>query len=90
MATAGQSYAQSLGLAVPDDLSITGYDDTELARYLNPPLTTVPADPLLWGRVAAQQLLSLLGGAPAEDVYLPSPKLVVRASTGPVPSMPNK
>lgn len=88
MATAGQSYAQSLGLAIPDDLSITGYDNTELATYLNPPLTTIPADPLLWGRVAAQKLLGLLGGASTEDVFLPSPAMVVRGSTGPAPSVP--
>ncbi|NUU33407.1 LacI family DNA-binding transcriptional regulator [Arthrobacter sp. C9C5] len=88
MATAGQSYAQSLGLAVPDDLSITGYDNTELATYLNPPLTTISADPLLWGRVAAQKLLDLLGGARSEDVFLPSPAIVVRASTGPAASVP--
>lgn len=32
---------RSLGLEVPDDVSVTGYDDPAAAQYLNPPLTTV-------------------------------------------------
>ncbi len=89
MATAGQSYAQSLGLSVPGDLSITGYDNAEFTQYLNPPLTTLATDPMLWGRVAAQVLLNQLAGTGrGEDTVLPAPRLVVRASTGPAPTDP--
>lgn len=89
MATAGQSYAQSLGLSVPGDLSITGYDNAEFTQYLNPPLTTLATDPMLWGRVAAQVLLNQLAGTHGGgDTALPAPKLVVRASTGPAPGHP--
>jgi DNA-binding LacI/PurR family transcriptional regulator len=86
MATAGQSYAQSLGLSVPGDLSVTGYDNAEFTQYLNPPLTTLATDPMLWGRVSAQVLLNQLAGAhQGGDTALPAPRLVVRASTGPAP-----
>ncbi len=87
MATAGQSYAQGLGLRVPGDLSITGYDNAEFTQYLNPPLTTLATDPMLWGRVAAGVLLKQLNGSHgSEDIALPAPQLLVRASTGPVPA----
>ncbi len=87
MATAGQSYVQGLGLRVPDDLSITGYDNAEFTQYLNPPLTTLATDPMMWGRVAAGILLKQLNGTHGgEDTALPAPQLLVRASTGPVPA----
>lgn len=84
MATAGQSKAQTLGFSVPGDLSIVGYDNAEFAQYLNPPLTTIAADPISWGHEAASVLINLIRGTSlAEDVMLPSPRLVVRGSTGP-------
>ncbi|WP_334170932.1 LacI family DNA-binding transcriptional regulator [Sinomonas sp.] len=87
MATAGQSKAQSLGFDIPQDLSIVGYDNAEFAQYLNPPLTTVAADPISWGRKAAAVLLGAIAGErTASDVVMPAPRLIVRASTGPAPS----
>ncbi|WP_427172824.1 LacI family DNA-binding transcriptional regulator [Arthrobacter sp. 92] len=87
MATAGQSYAQSLGLRVPQDLSVVGYDNADFTQYLNPPLTTISTDPMLWGRVAAQVLLNQLAGVHSGgDTDLQAPRLLVRASTGPAPS----
>ena len=50
MAIAGLSVAASRGVAVPDQLSITGYEDTELAAHVQPPLTTVCSDVIGWGR----------------------------------------
>jgi len=85
MATAGQSFAQTHGFSVPGDLSITGYDNAEFAQYLNPPLTTISSDPLRWGQVAAMVLLNQLDGThDGQDIALPPPQLLVRASTGPV------
>lgn len=87
MATAGQSYAQATGFSVPADLSITGYDNAEFAQYLNPPLTTIAADPLRWGSAAATMLLAQLDGSHSgEDLLLDPPRLVTRGSTGPAPS----
>ncbi|MDQ4489333.1 LacI family DNA-binding transcriptional regulator [Sinomonas sp. ASV486] len=88
MATAGQSKAQTLGYSVPKDLSVVGYDNAEFAQYLNPPLTTIEADPISWGREAAGLLLSLVGGAQsAPDIVLPAPRLIVRGSSGPAPAV---
>jgi LacI family repressor for deo operon, udp, cdd, tsx, nupC, and nupG len=87
MATAGLSFAQAHGFSVPGDLSVTGYDNADFVQYLNPPLTTISSDPLMWGRVAAMALLDLLNGTHnGQDIVLPAPQLLVRASTGPVKS----
>ncbi len=62
MAIAGRSAAQTRGLHVPDDLSVTGFDDTASAGHLRPPLTTVRSDVVGWGRAAAVCLLRLVDG----------------------------
>lgn len=86
MAMAGLSVATSRGFAVPDDLSIAGYENTELSGHLQPPLTTVSTDVIGWGRAAATRLLELVDDRPPTDVDLEPPRLVVRGSTGPVPA----
>ncbi|PJJ65441.1 LacI family DNA-binding transcriptional regulator [Compostimonas suwonensis] len=81
MAIAGLAVAQELGLRVPHDLSITGFDDTDISRYVFPALTTVGTDPAEWGRAAARSLLRLMEAGESDDVALPSAELVVRRST---------
>ncbi len=83
MAIAGAAAAQARGLHVPDDLSVTGFDDTAISGYLRPPLTTVRTDAVAWGSAAADCLLRLVDGADTPDVLLPPPDLVVRSSTAP-------
>jgi DNA-binding LacI/PurR family transcriptional regulator len=83
MAIAGLAVAVARGLTVPTDLSVVGYEDTELAAHLQPPLTTVSTDVIGWGRAAAKRLLELVDGRPGTDVHLRPPQLVVRGSTGP-------
>jgi DNA-binding LacI/PurR family transcriptional regulator len=83
MAIAGLSVAQEYGIAVPGQLSVTGFDNTELAGYVTPPLTSVRTDPYLWGRTAAQGLLDLIAGETVNDLPVPPAQLVVRASTAP-------
>ncbi|GHF44739.1 DNA-binding LacI/PurR family transcriptional regulator [Deinococcus metalli] len=70
--------AQGLGRSVPGDLSIIGYDDLPSSSALG--LTTVWQPTADKGRHVGETLLSLLGGAPAENVTLPT-RLVVRGST---------
>lgn len=69
-----------LGVKVPDDISIVGFDDIDLAQYVVPPLTTVHQPKLRLGQVAMQMLLDLLADRMVEDCVLPA-ALVVRSST---------
>jgi DNA-binding LacI/PurR family transcriptional regulator len=101
MAIAGMSVAASRGVSVPDQLSVTGFDDTELARHLRPALTTVRSDALGWGAAAAKLLLDVIDARPARGparrersaerplvihVELPPAELVLRDSCAPPPS----
>ena len=85
MAIAGLAVAFARGIDVPRDLSVTGYEDTELAAHLQPALTTVSSDVIGWGQAAAVRLLELIDQRPATEIQLPLPRLVVRGSSGPVP-----
>lgn len=87
MAIAGMSVAIGRGVDVPGQLSVTGFDDTPLAAYLQPALTTVRTDVVGWGRAAAIALLALIDGGKDAEIDLPPPEFIVRASTAP-PSHP--
>ncbi|MBD5785612.1 LacI family DNA-binding transcriptional regulator [Cellulosimicrobium terreum] len=52
------------GVRVPQDVSVVGFDDAEIARYVDPPLTTVAQDTVLKGRTAADLLLETIDGLP--------------------------
>lgn len=54
------------GRRVPDDVAVVGYDDIDLARLSEPPLTTVRQDAVGQGRTMALLLLDALGRATAE------------------------
>src|SRR5580658_6473750 len=54
--------AHKLGLSVPEDVSIIGFDDQNLAEFYNPPLTTVNIPRHELGRCAAQAILDQLAG----------------------------
>lgn len=78
--------ASELGLNVPGDLSVTGFDDLDFAASLSPSLTTVriPAEAI--GNAAAEWLVGSLDG---REPALPPPlvaELVIRKSTGPPPA----
>ena len=57
--------ARELGLRIPEDLSVIGFDGLELGRILDPPLTTVVADGREMGRVAFELLLAQFAGPSA-------------------------
>ncbi|MFD3516509.1 LacI family DNA-binding transcriptional regulator [Streptomyces sp. NPDC058657] len=73
-----------LGLAVPEDASVTGFDDLALATAVDPELTTVrlPAEQV--GRRGMEALLAVLDGRTPESGDL-AVELVVRGSTAPAP-----
>lgn len=76
--------AWSLGLRVPEDLSVVSLDDSPLADFLQPPLTTVRMPMAELGAAAVDALLDQLLGAEPRDVTLEtSPEVIVRRSTAP-------
>ena len=78
---------RELGVRVPEQVSIVGFDDIEIARYVTPPLTTVHQPKLRLGELAMQMLLDILEEHPVENQVLTT-DLVVRASAGPAPLAP--
>jgi LacI family transcriptional regulator len=74
--------ARRLGLRVPQDLSIIGFDDLPVARWASPPLTTVRQPLAEMGRAAAQMLGDLIAGVPLRTNRIElSTELIVREST---------
>ncbi len=70
-----------LGVRVPEDVAVIGYDDIELSAYISPALTTVRQDTTTGGQVLVETMLGMLEGAPPSDTILPT-ELVVRRSCG--------
>ena len=78
--------ARELGLVVPEDLSVVGFDDVPAARTAEPPLTSVHQNHEEKGRLAAEVLLAELRGEATRRVRRIAHRLVVRGSTGPPPA----
>jgi LacI family transcriptional regulator len=70
------------GLAAPDDVSIVGFDDIELAVALNPLLTTVRVPHRRMGEAAARLLLRLVSGLDSGESIAFETRVVERASLG--------
>ncbi|MGN0991282.1 MAG: substrate-binding domain-containing protein, partial [Candidatus Ventricola sp.] len=70
------------GARVPEDISIVGFDDTDIARMCTPPLTTIHQDGIGKGERAAQALFALIAGQSPDpkDFTLPV-ELVIRGTT---------
>jgi DNA-binding LacI/PurR family transcriptional regulator len=75
--------ARRLGLEVPDDFSVVGYDDSPLIAFTDPPLTTIRQSVQAMSEAAVRALLDEIAGEPAPRAeYIFRPELVVRGSTG--------
>ncbi len=81
VALAAISALHDLGLRVPDDVAVVGYDDIGLAAYSSPPLTTVRQNIRWAGRVLVESILGLVNGESVTDTTINS-ELVVRRSCG--------
>lgn len=76
--------ANKLGLRVPEDISIIGYDNIDLTNFINPPLTTVSQEQETVGLWAVQALVRRITdkSLPTQKAIIPT-RLVVRESTAP-------
>lgn len=74
--------AAAIGLSVPEDLSIIGFDNLDISEHLDPPLTTIAQPFLKIGQTAAEMLIQRIEGDSQylRQVTIP-PDLIVRAST---------
>jgi len=77
--------ALALGIDVPKAISITGFDDMELAAQIPPGLTTVRIPTAEIGRRTAQHILARLNGETRDKRTELEVDLVVRGSTAPPP-----
>lgn len=84
MAIGVYSAAAGLGLSVPHDVSVVGFDDMAGADFLTPALTTVRQDFVALGRTAIEVLLAEVAGDPARHHLIPT-SLVERASVAAPP-----
>jgi DNA-binding LacI/PurR family transcriptional regulator len=73
-------------VAIPEEVSVVGFDDIDFAAFTTPPLTTISQDGVAMGRAAANLVLEMIQHnwerADVEDVVL-APRLVIRESTAP-------
>lgn len=87
-AVGAMAAARDHGIAIPDQLSLTGFHDAPIANYLSPPLTTVSMPLSQVGREAVLMLDRRLRGEPGRlhmTVQEPAPQLVRRMSVAPPP-----
>jgi LacI family transcriptional regulator len=89
MAFGVMNVAHQMGLRIPDDLSLVGFDGTSFSSFVIPALSTIrrPSDQM--SRLGAQKLIALIADGPdAARGYetMVSPQFVPRDSTGPVPA----
>ena len=81
---------QQVGIQVPAEISVTGFDNIVFSTYTNPPLTTFDQPKLYIGSKAAELLLGLLNSAPGDEapdqpkIQILRGRLLVRKSTAPL------
>jgi LacI family transcriptional regulator len=78
--------SQALGIAVPQQMSIVGYDDIEIMQEMPIPITTVRVLSDEVGRRAARFLVARIEGGEEETRFECDAEIIVRASSGPPPA----
>jgi DNA-binding LacI/PurR family transcriptional regulator len=79
MAIAAMDAIREQGRVVPDDVAVVGYDDIAMARFSNPPLTTIRQNAPLAGRLLAENLIQYVEKDVVTNVTIPA-ELIVRRS----------
>lgn len=85
MAVGAMMAARERGVSVPEDLSIVGFDDSEVSRITWPRLTTVKQPVFDMAAVAAEMVVAQLDGTPVTMRQDHPHELIVRESSGPPP-----
>jgi DNA-binding LacI/PurR family transcriptional regulator len=85
-AMAGLAVAREMGVQVPSQLSIVGWEDSMLAEVVSPTLTVLRRDIVAYGQLAAEMLLATIRGESPGTVRGDTPRLEVRGSTCPAPA----
>mgnify|MGYP000054928525 FL=1 len=71
------------GLSVPEDISVCGFDDIDIAAYFNPPLTSIKTPCYEMGQMAANIMISAIESqTPLKVQYLLDTELIVRRTCG--------
>jgi DNA-binding LacI/PurR family transcriptional regulator len=83
LAVTGLGVAQQMGFAVPDDVSIVGWDDSLISQVVHPPLTAITRDIVAYGVTAIRHLLEVIEGRTTADAETLRGELTPRGSTGP-------
>jgi DNA-binding LacI/PurR family transcriptional regulator len=83
-------WARETVLRVPEDLSVIGSDDNPMATLVSPPLTTVQMPVARMTELTVQGLIDRIEGKPPGQQEVILPQLIVRQSTGPVPTQNGK
>jgi LacI family transcriptional regulator/LacI family repressor for deo operon, udp, cdd, tsx, nupC, and nupG len=81
------SACRQQGIAVPQEMSVVGFDDIDMAQYSTPPLTTLRQPRLAIGAAALQTLVLRMHNKTTENLTFPG-ELIIRNSTGPGPNPP--
>lgn len=72
---------QEIGISVPKDIAVIGFDNSSLSKYTNPTLTTMEMPRAQIGRAAVEMLMQMIGHNAVPEPVSFSTRLVVRQST---------
>jgi LacI family transcriptional regulator len=81
MALGFMKEAASLGVSVPGDISVVGFDNIPYGKYVTPALTTVDLQSERMGASAMEKLLAVIRGEEVEKLTKVAPQLILRSST---------
>lgn len=86
MAIGAMQTLKNQGIRIPQDMSVTGFDDIAYAKYSDPSLTTISQPAEEMGKMAMDMLLKVIEGEPLSqrECVLPT-EFIIRKSTGPAP-----
>lgn len=83
MAIGAIKAAQEMKIRIPEDISITGFDDTHFASFVVPPLTTVRQNTQVLGEAVGEMILESIEGNSAVRKIILEPEFVIRSSCCP-------